>query len=152
MWAVLVNARRDRNMAQGGTDYSKICFVIMPFGKKKVAPPSDKKDGAAAAPAEKQVDFDALYSDIFLPAIGAVDLPEGGKLEPHRTDQDFFTGDIKQDMFDYLEYSRRHQRSQSERHVRARRPSPRPRGRHGDLPPERPAAALRHQFHQGIPL
>jgi len=93
-------------MAQGGTDYSKICFVIMPFGKKKVAPPSDKKDGAAAAPAEKQVDFDALYSDIFLPAIGAVDLPEGGKLEPHRTDQDFFTGDIKQDMFDYLEYSR----------------------------------------------
>jgi tetratricopeptide (TPR) repeat protein len=92
-------------MNRGEIDYSKICFIIMPFGKKKVAL-SDKKDGAPGKPAEKEVDFDALYHDIFVPAISTVDLPEGGKLDPRRTDQDFFTGDIKQEMFDYLEYSR----------------------------------------------
>lgn len=76
-------------------DYSKICFVIMPFGVKKVG--------------DKDVDFDSLYADIFVPAISAVPLPDregGGKLEPHRTDQDFFSGAITQDMFEYLEYSR----------------------------------------------
>ena len=73
-------------------DYSKICFVIMPFGKKPVG--------------DQMVDFDPLYDDIFLPAISAVALPEGGKLEPRRTDKDFFAGDIKLEMFQYLEYSR----------------------------------------------
>src|SRR3954467_4514610 len=73
-------------------DYSKICFVIMPFGNKKVG--------------DADVDFDKLYDDIFLPAIAAVDLPEGGKLDPRRTDKDFFAGDIKLEMFQYLEYSR----------------------------------------------
>ena len=73
-------------------DYSKICFVIMPFGKKPVG--------------DQMVDFDPLYDDIFLPAISAVTLPEGGKLEPRRTDKDFFAGDIKLEMFQYLEYSR----------------------------------------------
>ena len=73
-------------------DYSKICFVIMPFGKKKVG--------------NKKVDFDALYDSIFVPAISAVTLPEGGLLVPRRTDKDFFTGDIKLEMFQYLEYSR----------------------------------------------
>lgn len=73
-------------------DYSKVCFVIMPFGKKPVG--------------DQTVDFDKLYDDIFVPAIGAVPLPEGGKLEPRRTDKDFFTGDIKLEMFQYLEYSR----------------------------------------------
>ena len=47
------------------------CFVIMPFGKKKVALPSDQRDGAAGRPAEKEVDFDGLYDDIFVPAITA---------------------------------------------------------------------------------
>jgi tetratricopeptide (TPR) repeat protein len=73
-------------------DYSKICFVIMPFGEKPVG--------------DRKVNFDKLYDDIFVPAINAVSLPEGGKLEPHRTDRDFFSGDIKQEMFQYLEYSR----------------------------------------------
>jgi tetratricopeptide (TPR) repeat protein len=73
-------------------DYSKICFVIMLFGEKPV--------GA------QTVNFDKLYDDIFVPAISAVSLPEGGKLEPRRTDKDFFTGDIKFEMFQYLEYSR----------------------------------------------
>ena len=76
-------------------DYEKICFVIMPFGKKKVA--------------DREVDFDFIYHQIFEPAIATVDLPVdegGGKLEPRRTDQDYFTADISQDMFEYIEYSR----------------------------------------------
>jgi tetratricopeptide (TPR) repeat protein len=75
-------------------DYSKICFVIMPFGVKPVG--------------DRSVDFDKLYDEIFVPAISAVSLPveEGGKLEPRRTDKDFFAGDIKLEMFQYLEYSR----------------------------------------------
>jgi tetratricopeptide (TPR) repeat protein len=73
-------------------DYSNICFVIMPFGKKPVG--------------DRKVDFDKLYDNIFFPAISAVSLPEGGKLEPRRTDKDFFSGDIKFEMFQYLEYSR----------------------------------------------
>ena len=77
----------------GEVDYARVCFVIMPLGK-------DKKVG------DRQPDFDAIYENIFKPAISAVKLPEGGTLEPHRTDKDFYTGDIKQDMFEYLEYSR----------------------------------------------
>jgi Flp pilus assembly protein TadD len=73
-------------------DYSKVCFVIMPFGEKPVG--------------DRTVNFDKLYDDIFVPAISLVSLPEGGKLEPRRTDRDFFTGDIKFEMFQYLEYSR----------------------------------------------
>jgi tetratricopeptide (TPR) repeat protein len=73
-------------------DYSRICFVIMPFGVKDVG--------------GKSVDFDRVYEDIFKVAINLVALPEGGHLDPHRTDKDFFAGDIKLDMFRYLEYSR----------------------------------------------
>lgn len=73
-------------------DYNKICFVIMPFGKKKVG--------------DKEVNFDFIYDNVFEPAVAAVDLPEGGKLEPRRTDKDYFTGDISQEMFQYIEYSR----------------------------------------------
>jgi hypothetical protein len=73
-------------------NYDRICFVIMPFGRKKVG--------------RKMVNFDAIYAGIFEPAIAAVTLPEGGKLEPRRTDKDFFTGDIKLEMFRYPEYSR----------------------------------------------
>jgi tetratricopeptide (TPR) repeat protein len=73
-------------------DYSKICFIIMPFGTKDV-------DG-------KEVSFDSIYEEIFVPAIRAATLPEGGRLEARRTDQDFFSSAISQDMFSYLEYSR----------------------------------------------
>jgi tetratricopeptide (TPR) repeat protein len=68
----------------------------MPFGKKKVG--------------EQEVDFDFIYHNVFKPAIEAVELPAeekgGGKLEPHRTDQDTYSASITQDMFEYLEYSR----------------------------------------------
>jgi tetratricopeptide (TPR) repeat protein len=75
--------------------YDNICFVIMPFGKKKVG--------------DQEVDFDFIYNQVFLPAIAAVDLSAdegGGKLQPRRTDQDYFSSDISQDMFEYIEYSR----------------------------------------------
>src|SRR5690348_11686443 len=73
-------------------DYRRICFVIMPFGPKPVG--------------ERQVNFDTIYDEVFKPAIASVPLPEGGFLEPRRTDHDFFTGDITLEMFRYLEYSR----------------------------------------------
>lgn len=76
-------------------EYEKTCFVIMPFGKKKVG--------------DEEVDFDFIYNNVFKPAIEAVDLPAhegGGKLLPRRTDKDYFSGDIAQDMFEYIEYSR----------------------------------------------
>jgi tetratricopeptide (TPR) repeat protein len=73
-------------------DYSKICFVIMPFATKDVA--------------GKPVNFDAIYDRIFEPAIRRVNLPETGNLEPRRTDKDFFSGDISNEMFRYIEYSR----------------------------------------------
>jgi hypothetical protein len=73
-------------------DYAQVCFIIMPFGKKRV----DSAD----------VDFNAIYDSIFAPAIGRVLLPEGGQLQPRRTDKDFFTADINYEMFSYIEYAR----------------------------------------------
>src|SRR5437879_4903189 len=75
-----------------GEHYDRICFVIMPFGKKKVG--------------EREVDFDLIYDRVFCPAISNVPLPEGEKLEPRRTDKDYFVADIGQEMFEYIEYSR----------------------------------------------
>src|SRR5262245_21114352 len=81
-------------MATNRIDYTQICFVIMPFGKKKVG--------------DQEVNFDFIYDNVFAPAIEATQLPEAGAgyLTPKRTDKDFFTGDISQEMFEYLEYSR----------------------------------------------
>src|SRR5712691_3165643 len=76
----------------GTIDYTNICFVIMPFNKKSVG--------------DREVDFDDIYARIFEPAIEATSLPEGGRLKPRRTDQDFFSAEISVEMFHYLEYSR----------------------------------------------
>jgi tetratricopeptide (TPR) repeat protein len=73
-------------------DYTKTCFVIMPFGTKPVG--------------KHRVNFDRIYDEIFKPAIASVALPEGGKLRAARTDKDFFSGDIGQEMFQYLNDSR----------------------------------------------
>lgn len=78
-------------------DYARTCFVIMPFREKDVV----NEKGVT-----RTVNFDWIYEKIFEPAIGNVTLPEGGKLQARRTDQDFFSSDISQDMFEYLEYSR----------------------------------------------
>ena len=74
------------------TDYAQVCFVIMPFGLKRV----DNVD----------VNFNDIYDNIFAPAIGRVALPEGGQLQPRRTDKDFFAADINNEMYSYIEYSR----------------------------------------------
>jgi hypothetical protein len=73
-------------------DYTKICFVVMPFGEKPVG--------------DHKVNFDRIYDTVFAPAIAATALPEGGNLIPRRTDRDFFSGEISNEMFQYIEYSR----------------------------------------------
>lgn len=78
-------------------DYPRTCFVIMPF---------DEKDVVDDKGVTRKVNFNVIYDGIFEPAIRAVTLPEGGNLQPRRTDKDFFASDISQDMFEYLEYSR----------------------------------------------
>ncbi|MEM9140976.1 MAG: hypothetical protein AAGB15_14210, partial [Pseudomonadota bacterium] len=73
-------------------NFDQICFVIMPFGKKKVG--------------TKTVDFNMIYDQIFEPAIRAAETPEGAPLIPRRTDKDAFSGSIIQDMYELLIYSR----------------------------------------------
>src|SRR5579871_1343764 len=73
-------------------DYQRVCFVIMPFGRKDIG--------------GKIHDFDKIYKDVFEPAVSSVVLPEGGFLEARRTDNDFFSGSTDLEMFQYLEYSR----------------------------------------------
>src|SRR5271155_3251593 len=63
--------------------FTRRAFVIMPFGEKK-AP-----DGTA-------IDFDAVYRDLFAPAIAAAGLM------PHRADADRRGGSIHLDMFQDL--------------------------------------------------
>jgi tetratricopeptide (TPR) repeat protein len=80
-------------------DFRDVCFVIMPFGIKTVGTGDEARD----------VNFDAVYAELFEPAISAVRLPAdegGGHLRPVRTDREFHTGHISQEMFEYIEYSR----------------------------------------------
>jgi hypothetical protein len=55
---------------------------------------------------DEPVDFDAIYREVFSPAISEVVTPENVPLAPYRTDQDFSSGSINQDMFEYIVYSR----------------------------------------------
>ncbi len=84
-------------------DYAKICFVVMPFGVKSIG---RKKIWKFPFSKEQKVNFDDIYENVFVPAIKATKLPEGGYLEPHRTDKDFFSSNISVEMLRYLEYSR----------------------------------------------
>lgn len=84
-------------------DYSKICFVVMPFGVKAVG---HRRIPLLGWQRPRTTNFDQIYDEIFAPAIAATPLPEGGNLVPRRTDRDFFSSDISQEMFAYLEYSR----------------------------------------------
>jgi tetratricopeptide (TPR) repeat protein len=86
-------------------EYDKLCFVIMPFGKKKVTRPS-KRPGSAKRTITETVDFDAIYKNIFKPAIDGIPLPEGGKLIARRADDDLMSGIISREMYRYIEYSR----------------------------------------------
>ncbi len=83
----------------GMNEFRDVCFVIMPFGIKTIGTGDDAHD----------VDFDAIYDTLFAPAIQAVCLPSsegGGRLRPVRTDREFHSGHISQEMFEYIEYSR----------------------------------------------
>jgi len=80
-------------------DFRDVCFVIMPFGTKPVG------KGWRA----KKVDFNKVFENVFKPAIEAVELPAGeggGRLRAVRTDREFHTGDITQDMYEYIAYAR----------------------------------------------
>ena len=77
---------------KGRIDYENICFVVMPFGTRDVG--------------GVQVDFDHIYETVLKPAVDGARTPEGEVLQARRTDHDFFSGLITQDMFDYLEFSR----------------------------------------------
>lgn len=85
-------------------DYTKICFVIMPYGIKRIGKTKISRWLPFTRPVN--VDFDHIYEQIFAPAIRATALPEGGNLQPRRSDYDFFASSITQDMFEYLQYSR----------------------------------------------
>lgn len=74
------------------TEYSKTCFVIMPFGEREI-------DG-------KKYHFDEIYNNVFLTAISMVDLPEGGKLIAKRADAPNTAGIITDEMFRDILYSR----------------------------------------------
>ncbi len=79
--------------------FRDVCFVIMPFGTKPVG----------TGDQEREVDFDFIFDNVFEPAINVVELPDaegGGHLRAVRTDKEFHSGHISQDMFEYIEYSR----------------------------------------------
>jgi len=86
-------------------DYDNICFVIMPFGKKKVTRAS-KRPGRGKRTITATIDFDAVYKDVFKPAIDGIRLPEGGTLIARRADDDLMSGIISREMYRYIEYSR----------------------------------------------
>ena len=102
-------AGRTVQSANGMNEYAKTCFVVMPFGRKSV--------GRGRLPflpflpflpisRGRVVDFDRIYDRVFLPAIEAVQLPEGGHLVADRADKRFYSGSIGDEMFRSLEYAR----------------------------------------------
>ena len=86
-----------------GPNYTTMCFVIMPFGKK----PAGRRKLFGLLPwGYRHVDFDAIYRDIFQPAIAQTPLPEGGHLVPLRTDMNPAAADIDVQMFRGIVFAR----------------------------------------------
>lgn len=71
--------------------YEDLCFVIMPFGKRKIG--------------DREYDFDAIYSNVFEIAISMATLPSGKRLRPKRADSPSASGMITQEMFRDILYS-----------------------------------------------
>lgn len=90
-------------MSANGPNYTTMCFVIMPFGKKPVG---RRKLFGFLPWGDRLADFDAIYRDIFQPAIEATPLPEGGHLVPLRTDMNPAAADIDVLMFRGIVYAR----------------------------------------------
>ncbi len=74
----------------------RTCFVVMPYGQREVSL-GDRK---------VTIDFDAIYEEIFVPAIESVPLAEGGTLTAHRTDRERYAALIDREMWRAIEYSR----------------------------------------------
>ena len=110
-------------------ELERTCFVIMPFGKKDVG--------------GKEVDFTAIYNNIFKPAICEVTTPENKQLIPERTDQ-------KTDRTTAPACLRRYQRLQPQRLLRNRCPSQCTRVRHGIISTDRPCHPLRYHNNQSL--
>jgi tetratricopeptide (TPR) repeat protein len=82
-------------MTTDGASFRRRVFVVMPFGKKEVPkkPRSDSSPKADAKEEVLQVDFNAVYQDLFKPAL------EAAGLQPFRADDEESAGDILKDMF-----------------------------------------------------
>jgi hypothetical protein len=89
--AVLAHA--DNYLQGSQARYERSCYVIMPFGQKRTDD-------------SKTIDFDLLYHDLFMPAIRAVSLPDGGGLEPVRADSTLLSGVMPDELLSYLDLSR----------------------------------------------
>jgi len=82
-------------MTATGSSFRRRVFVVMPFGQKEVP----KKPLVSATAARKakdgrlEVDFDAVYQLLFIPAL------EAAGLQPFRADDEESAGDILKDMF-----------------------------------------------------
>jgi tetratricopeptide (TPR) repeat protein len=86
-----------------GPNYTTMCFVIMPFGKKSVG---QRKLFEVLPWGQRFADFDAIYCNIFEPAIKETPLPEGGYLVPYRTDMNPAASVIDVEMFRGIAYAR----------------------------------------------
>lgn len=72
--------------------YEDLCFVIMPFGQRKIG--------------DREYNFDAIYTNVFEIAISMVSLPSGKRLRSKRADSASTTGMITQEMFRDILYAR----------------------------------------------
>ena len=78
------------------TDRANTCFVVMPFGKQ-----SDVKRHRGWLPMSRDrvIDFDRIYDRVLLPAIDAVELPEGGRPVAERADEGFYSRNVSDEAF-----------------------------------------------------
>ena len=76
-------------------DFRRRVFVVMPFGKKEVPkkPCTDLPPDPTAKDEALKVDFNAVYQELFKPAL------EAAGLQPFRADDEEAAGDILKDMF-----------------------------------------------------
>jgi len=88
---------KERIQADPEVDYSRVCLVLLPFGTKSIV---------AGHGEMRTVDFDAIYAEVFEPAIREVRLSDGESLTPRRMDQEFYTGDVTRATFQALEQAR----------------------------------------------
>jgi Flp pilus assembly protein TadD len=87
---MLALARKVRAMKKA--TYEDMCFVIMPFGQRKIG--------------DREYNFDEIYANVFQIAISMASLPDGIRLVPKRADTPSTPGLITQEMFRDILYAR----------------------------------------------